>query len=102
MGNEANCDVKFNARAASGKARLETSTLHFRGGDVRLTIPFDKMSKIAVRGETLSITFPDGTATFALGAAEAAKWARRIQHPPSRLEKLGVKADWRASAIGVA
>jgi hypothetical protein len=24
-----------------------------------------------------------------------------MQHPPSRLEKLGVKPDWRVSAIGV-
>ena len=29
-------------------------------------------------------------------------WADKIQHPPSRLQKIGVKPEWRASAIGVA
>lgn len=31
----------------------------------------------------------------------APKWVDRVQHPPSRLQKIGVKADWRVSAIGV-
>ena len=48
----------------------------------------------------MSVTFPDGTAAFDLGAA-AAKWADKIQHPPSRLKKIGATADWRVSAIGV-
>jgi hypothetical protein len=59
------------------------------------------MSKVASRGGTLSVTCPGGTASFDLGPA-AAKWADKILHPPSRLQKIGVKPDWRASAIGVA
>ena len=74
--------------------------LQFRGGDLKLSIPFKQMSKVAARGGTLSVTFPDGTASFDLGAA-APKWADKIQHPPSRLQKIGVKPDWRVSAIGV-
>ena len=31
----------------------------------------------------------------------AEKWAVKIQHPRSRFEKLGVKTDWRVSALGV-
>jgi hypothetical protein len=100
MGSEALVTVRFNGKTASGKARLETDVLHFRGGDVRLAIPFKTMSKIASRGGTLSIRFAAGKASFELGAA-AAKWAEKIQHPPSRLAKLGVKPGWRASAIGV-
>ena len=46
------------------------------------------------------MTFPEGTASFDLGVA-AVKWADKILHPPSRLQKIGVKADWRVSAIGV-
>jgi hypothetical protein len=46
------------------------------------------------------VTFPEGTASFNLGAA-ASKWAEKIRHPPSRLEKIGVRQQWRASAIGV-
>jgi hypothetical protein len=48
----------------------------------------------------LSVTFGGQTATFDLGAAST-KWADKIKNPPSRLQKIGVKPGWRASAIGV-
>ena len=100
MGAETACTVRFKGQSGAGKARLETDVLHFRGGDIRLAIPFKEMSKVLARGAALSVTFPDGTATFDLGAA-APKWADKIQHPPSRFDKLGVKPEWRVSAIGV-
>jgi hypothetical protein len=100
MGAEITCTVRFKGQTASGKARLETEVLQFRGGDLKLAIPFTQMSKVAARAGTLSITFPGGTAVFDLGAA-APKWAGKIQHPPSRLDKIGVKPDWRVSAINV-
>jgi hypothetical protein len=100
MGAEALCDVVFKGKTASGKARLETEALQFRGGDLRLSIPFKQMSKIAASGGTLSVTFAGGTAAFDLGAA-APKWADKIQHPPSRLKKIDAAADWRVSALGV-
>ena len=100
MGNEALVTARCNGKTASGKARLETEVLHFRGGDLKLAIPFKQMSKIAARAGTLTVTFPGGTASFELGPA-APKWADKIQHPPSRLDKLGARPDWRASAIGV-
>ena len=101
MGAEATCLATFKGRSASGKARLETDVLQFRGGDLKLSIPFSQMSKIAARAGTLSVTFPDGTASFTLGIA-APKWVEKIQHPPSRLQKIGVKPEWRVSALGVA
>jgi hypothetical protein len=100
MGAEAACTAHFNGKTASGTARLETGALQFRGGELRLSIPFTQMSRITSRAGTLRVTFPDGTASFDLGLA-APKWAHKIQHPPSRLEKLGLKADSRVSAIGV-
>jgi hypothetical protein len=100
MGAEADCDVRFKGKTAKGHARLETEVLQFRGGDLRLSIPFKQMSKIAASGGTLNVTFADGTAAFALGAA-AAKWADKIQHPPSRLKKIGAASGWRVSALGV-
>jgi hypothetical protein len=99
MGAEANCTARFKRQAAEGKARLETDVLQFRG-DFNLSIPFRTISKVRARGGTLSVTFPDGTATFRLGRA-AEKWAEKIQHPPSRLQKIGIQPDWRASAVGV-
>jgi hypothetical protein len=97
---EATCTARFKGRTASGTARLETEVLQFRAVDLKLSIPFKQMTKITARDGTLSVAFPEGTASFDLGPA-APKWADRIQHPPSRLQKIGVKADWRASAIGV-
>jgi hypothetical protein len=100
MGREANVTARFKGRAASGKARLETDVLQFRGGDLKLSIPFAEMSKVVARGGTLSVTFPGGVASFDVGEA-AEKWADKILRPPSRLQKIGVKAEWRVSAIGV-
>ena len=87
-------------RLIAGKARLETEVLYFRGGDLKLSIPFAQMSKVVARSGTLSVTFPGGVASFDLGEA-AEQWAGKILHPPSRLQKIGVKAGWRVSAIGV-
>lgn len=100
MGNEATVTARFKGNAAPGKARLETGILQFRGGDLKLSIPFAQMSKVVARSGTLSVTFPGGVASFDLGEA-AEKWADKILHPPSRLQKIGVKAGWRVSAIGV-
>jgi hypothetical protein len=100
MGAEAQCGVRFKGKTVTGKARLETDALQFRGVELRLSIPFKEMSKVAARGGRLSVTFAGGTAAFDLGAA-APKWADKIQHPPSRLKKIGAAADWRVSALGV-
>jgi len=100
MGAEASCNVTFKNRTTTGKARLETDVLEFRSPELRLSIPFKQMKNVTSRGQTLFVTFALGAASFDLGPA-AAKWADRIRHPRSRLDKLGVKPAWRASAIGV-
>ncbi len=101
MGSEALVTVRIKGKTVAGKARLETDVLQFRGGDLRLSIRFKEMSKVVVRGGALTVTFPEGSASFELGR-EAARWAEKIQHPPSRLDKIGAKPEWRASAIGIA
>jgi hypothetical protein len=100
MGTEVVCTARFKGTVASGKARLETEVLHFRGGDLRLAIPFTQMSKVTSRAGTLRVTCPNGVASFELGEA-APRWADKIQHPPSRLQKIGVKPEWRVSAVGI-
>jgi hypothetical protein len=100
MGGEALVTVRFKGKTAAGTARLETDVIRFRGGDLRLSIRFREISKITARGGTLTVTFPGGSASFELGR-DAARWADKIQHPPSRLDKIGAKPAWRASAIGV-
>jgi hypothetical protein len=99
MGNEANCTVRFGKQVSAGKAQLETSELIFRG-EFRLKIPFAQMKSLkAVDGE-LRIDFPEGKASFELGP-QAEKWANKILHPKSRMEKLGIKPGSKVSRIGV-
>lgn len=101
MGAETACTARVNGKTAAGTVRLETEVLQFRGAGLKLSIPFAQASNITVRGGTLRVTFDGGTASFDLGVV-ATKWAERIRHPPSRLEKLGVNAGSRVSAVGVA
>jgi hypothetical protein len=100
MGAEADCSVRYKRKTATGRARLEADVLQFRGGDLRLSIPFKAMSRVSARRGKLSVVFPDGTAVFALGDA-AENWAGSILNPPSRLAKIGAKPEWRVSALGV-
>lgn len=98
MGNELKCSARLGKEQSEGKALLETSELIFRG-DFRLKMPFAEMKSVkAVDGE-LRIEFGGGKASFALGA-QAEKWAHKILHPKTRVEKLGVKAGARISLIG--
>jgi len=99
MGLESSCTARFKGTSSRGKLLLESDSLLFRG-DFRLKIPFSSIRSVqAVAGE-LRITFPDGTAAFDLGPA-AAKWADKILHPPSLLDKLGVKPSMNISLLGV-
>jgi hypothetical protein len=100
MGAELTCTARFNGKSAAGKARLETAVLEFRGGDLKLSIPFVEVTRAGAKDGTLRVSFAGGVASFDVGAA-AAKWAQRILHPPSRLQKIGVKAAWRVSAIHI-
>jgi hypothetical protein len=100
MGSEAECTARFKGKSGTGKARLETDVLQFRSDDLRLSIPFKSMSKVSARDGTLTITSKDGTASLDLGA-DASKWEDKIKNPPSRLQKLGARPEWRASAVGI-
>jgi hypothetical protein len=100
MGAEARCRARFRGVAASGTARLETATLQFRGGELRVSIPFAAIGKMHVADGVLSVDTPDGDLSLDLGAA-ARRWMDKIGHPPSRLQKLGIRSEWRVSVIGI-
>src|SRR5229473_6902709 len=82
-----------------GEALLESEELVFRG-DFRLKIPFRSMRSVKAAGGKLRIEFPDGKAVFELGP-HAEKWAEKILHPKSLLDKLGVKRGAVVSVIAV-
>ena len=90
MGQEKECRLRRGGRTLEGKALLETDHLLFRGAE-RWKISFSDLTGVAAAGGVLRLDWGGGRAEFELGAA-AEKWAQKILHPPSRLDKLGVKA----------
>ncbi len=98
MGREAQCRVDYGQESSRGKALLETCEVVFRGA-FRLKIPFQDIRVLDAADGRLKIQFSGGTAVFHLGAS-AGKWAARIRNPPSRLDKLGVKAGTKVRLIG--
>ena len=100
MGAELVCAARYKGRTTRGKARLEMDTVEFRAPDVRVSIPFKAIKKLTARGGTLTLDSDEGSLSLVLGDA-AEKWAVKIQHPPSRFDKLGVKKAWRVAVVGI-
>jgi hypothetical protein len=101
MGQEARCSIFIGERVAEGKALLETDNLVFRGdGGLRLKVPFKEMRAVEARDGELHIESAEGLAVLELGS-QAEKWARKILHPKSLLDKLGVKEGMRVLVLGV-
>ncbi len=90
MGQEKECRMRRGGRALDGKALLETDHLLFRGAE-RLKIFFRDLTGVAAAGGVLRLDWGGSSVELELGAA-ADKWAHKILHPPSRLDKLGMKA----------
>lgn len=101
MGLEASCQATFQGASARGTALLETTELVFRAtsGAFRARVPLAAVKAVTVSGETLTLQWPGGTLALALGAA-AARWAQKIENPPSRLDKLNVKPASRVALVG--
>lgn len=99
MGQELLCRVTFGDSVSEGKALLETTELPFRG-DFRLRIPFAAIQDMTASEGRLSVTWPEGKASFEIGA-NAERWAEKIRNPRGLLDKLGVKPGLRVSILGV-
>ena len=100
MGREATCIARFGRKTSDGKALLETKEIVFRG-DFRLAIPYAKIQKVAVKGDALEVTWPEGVAKLELGAVEAKKWLDRIRNPKTLIDKLDVKPGHVVSVVGI-
>jgi hypothetical protein len=98
MGYEAQCTLRLGDEVARGKAVLEQHDLIFRG-PTRLAIPLKTIASVVANEGSLIVRFGKTTAIFDIGTA-ASRWANRIANPPSRLDKLGVKAGMSAVVVG--
>lgn len=99
MGQQIECRVRSGTQSGRGTALLESSEILFRG-EFRLRIPLKDVSALEARDGRLRVEWPQGTATFELGA-QAEKWAARIRNPRSLMDKLGVKAGSRIVTLGL-
>ena len=97
MGQSVRCLASFEGQSAEGTAELETDELRFRGA-FRLKVPLREVRTAVALDGRLEVTFGAGTAVFDLGP-KAAAWADRILHPPSLLDKLGVRAGQRVGLV---
>lgn len=98
MGYEANCTLRLGRKTTPGKAVLEQYDLTFRGA-TRLAIPLKEIASAVASNGSLTVRFGSTTAVFDLGSV-AARWAERITNPPSRIDKLGVKAGMSVEVAG--
>ena len=101
MGSEATCRIRVGRATHQGRALLETNEIIFRGDGYRLKIPFSEITSVDTRGASLTVRSAANTATFELNERTAARWAEKIKHPPSLLDKLGVKVHHRVVATRV-
>lgn len=100
MGREIECHAHHDGEAGAGRALLESTELIFRG-KIRFRIPFGEIRAISVRGDDLVVRTAAGLAVLTLGARSAAAWAEKIRHPPSLLDKLGLKPGLRIGLVGL-
>ena len=98
MGRELPCTIRFDGKAAKGKALLETNEIVFRG-DLRLKVPLASLQSVSARAGELHLRWPEGSAVFELGE-HAEKWAQKILHPKTTDEKLGIRPGLSISVIG--
>jgi hypothetical protein len=102
MGAEAICALSENESRHTGRARLETDELIFRGTDgYRVTLPFAALKRIdAVNGKLL-LDGPNGSIAIELGDEKAKRWAEAIRSPKGLLDKLDLKPDYTVVVLGV-
>ena len=98
MGREATCTARHAGKTSAGKALLETAELVFRG-DFRVAVRFEDITTVSAGTSKLTVRWPGGTLVLDLGA-QAERWAQRIRNPPTRLDKLGVKATSIVALLG--
>jgi len=100
MGYDAACTIRFEGQTARGTAWLEHKDLVFRGS-FRLAISLSEISDARAEADTLIVRFGGRRAELDIGAAAAARWAKRITNPPSRVDKLGIKAGMRVVFVNL-
>jgi|CXWL01.1.fsa_nt_gi hypothetical protein len=92
MGREARIAYTSGKERAEVRAHLDSAALQLSGGK-KLIVQLSDVRAAKVVGDDLAIETKTAKFKLALGAKEAAAWAKKILNPPTLADKLGVKAD---------
>lgn len=99
MGREATCGITVNARRFKGRAQLEGDALVIRG-EVRLTVPLSSVKTARAADGVLHVRHAAGTVALELGDA-ARTWAEKVLHPPTLVDKLGIRPTHHVSIVNL-
>jgi hypothetical protein len=98
VGREIKTTLRFDGRIHEGDARLEGSSLVFRGG-ISLTVPFSEIFGVEASGGWLDLKTARGLLLLELGA-KAPTWAERIKNPRALIDKLGLAEGKKVAIVG--
>jgi hypothetical protein len=99
MGQEARCQARLGGKWQDVSALLEEKDLVIKGAP-RVRVPIGRMERVKAEDGVLSFRLDGEEMALRLGA-QAEKWKERILHPPSRLDKLGVKDGMKIAVLGL-
>lgn len=99
MGREAKPAVSDGGTRAEARVHLDSELLSV-GPPFRLKLKLAEVTACAAEGEALVLAAGRTRLTLALGAKDAASWAKAILNPPSLAAKLGLKAGAAAATLG--
>jgi hypothetical protein len=99
MGLTAECNVLCEQQTYRCKAYLDEREVILRG-EFRLTLPFAEIGSLESDDERLVVHHSGPAVTLLLGK-DARKWAAKITHPPSLIDKLGVKKGHVVSVLEI-
>lgn len=101
MGREATCSMTADGITSVGRAFLESTAIIFRPvGGARgssTTIPLSAVQRASAKDGVLTVR-AEKVYRFELGN-DADGWLKRLQNPPTRLSKLGVKSGDSVLAV---
>lgn len=101
MGREAETLCQLDGAPHAVKAVLESAELILRGDSLRRRWPLAALRAVQATGDQLRFQADGETVHLALGAAQAAAWARKILTPPPSLAtKLGLRPEAPAWVLG--
>ncbi len=94
MGLETKTIMTRAGQESAGRLHLDSKELAFRGPDAKWSVALGPDVKAQANEGRLTVRCGRDRVDFDLGEA-AGKWVEKILHPPSRLDKLGVKTAMR-------